>query len=103
MSCRVLQGIDVDPEHLALEVIDSVGPGGNFMASPHTLNHMRDEYFNGNGIADRKSRQKWEKEGSFNTRERAKKIAQKLLDEEEKSYIPQDAEKLIREKYSILL
>jgi hypothetical protein len=54
--------------------IDSVGPGGNFMTSPHTLEHMRDEYFNGNGITDRKSRQKWEKEGSLNTRERAKRF-----------------------------
>jgi trimethylamine--corrinoid protein Co-methyltransferase len=63
MSCRVLEGIDVDPEHLALEIIDSVGPGGNFMTSPHTLEHMRDEYCNGNGVADRKSSKKWEKEG----------------------------------------
>jgi len=103
MSCRVLKGIDVDPEHLALEVIDSVGPGGNFMASPHTLKHMRDEYFNGNGIADQKSRQKWEKEGSLNTRGRARKIAKKLLEEEERLYIPEDADKIIRERYGILL
>jgi len=103
MSCRVLKGIDVDPEHLALEVIDSVGPGGNFMTSPHTLKHMRDEYFNGNGVTDRKSRQKWEKEGSFNARERARKIAKKLLGEEKILYIPENVDKLIREKYGILL
>ena len=103
MSCRVLKGIDVDPEHLALEIIDSVGPGGNFMASPHTLEHMRDEYFNGNGIADRKSRQKWEKEGSLNTRERARKIAQKLCGEEERLYIPGYVDKAIRNRYSVLL
>lgn len=103
MSCRVLKGIDVDPEHLALEVIDSVGPGGNFMTSPHTLEHMRDEYFNGNGVADLKSRQKWEKEGSLTTRDKAKKIAQKLLEEKERLYIPENVDKLIREKYGILL
>ena len=103
MSCRVLKGIDVDPEHLALEVIDSVGPGGNFMTSPHTLEHMRDEYFNGNGVADLKSRQKWEKEGSLTTRDKAKRIAQKLLEEKERLYIPENVDKLIREKYGILL
>jgi trimethylamine--corrinoid protein Co-methyltransferase len=103
MACKVLKGIDVDPEHLALEVIDSVGPGGNFMMSPHTLEHMRDEYFNGNGVTDRKSRQKWEKGGSSNTRDRAMKIAKKLLGEEERSYIPEDVDKVIREKYRILL
>jgi len=103
MSCKVLKGIDIDTDHLALDVIDSIGPGGNFMTSPHTLEHMRDEYFQGNGITDQKSRQKWEKEGSLNTRERAKKIAQKLLDEEKRSYISEDVDKLIREKYTILL
>ncbi|MCG8618581.1 MAG: trimethylamine methyltransferase family protein, partial [Desulfobacterales bacterium] len=29
-ACKVLKGITVDEEHLALEVIDSVGAGGNF-------------------------------------------------------------------------
>ena len=103
MACKVLKGIDVDPEHLALEVIDSVGPGGNFMMSPHTLKHMRDEYFNGNGVTDRKSRQKWEEGGSLDAQERARKIAKKLLGEEERSYIPEDVDKVIREKYGILL
>ncbi|MDA3917029.1 MAG: trimethylamine methyltransferase family protein [Deltaproteobacteria bacterium] len=32
--CKVLKGMECDAEHLALEVIDSVGPGGNFMVSP---------------------------------------------------------------------
>jgi len=103
MACKVLKGIDVDPEHLALEVIDSVGPGGNFMMSSHTLKHIRGEYFNGNGVTDRKSRQKWEKGGSSNTRDRAMKIAKKLLGEGERSYIPEDVDKVIREKYRILL
>jgi len=103
MSCRVLKGIDVDPEHLALEVIDSVGPGGNFMMSPHTLEHMQGEYFNGTGVTDRKSRQKWEGGGSLDARTMARKIAQKLLGEEEKSYIAEDVDNAIRERYRILL
>ena len=103
MSCRVLKGIDVDPEHLALEVIDSVGPGGNFMTSPHTLDHMRDEYFNGNGITDRKSRQKWEKEGSLNTRERAREKAQEILATHTPEMIPPEIDARIRERFEILL
>ena len=34
MACKVLKGIEVDADHLALEVIDTVGPAGNFMMSP---------------------------------------------------------------------
>jgi trimethylamine--corrinoid protein Co-methyltransferase len=103
MSCKVLKGIDVDAEHLALEVIDSVGPGGNFMMSPHTLEHMREEYFNGNGITDRKSRQKWEKEGSLDTRARARQKAKEILAAQQPEMIPPEIDTRIRDRFQILL
>ena len=103
MSCKVLKGIDVDPEHLALEVIDSVGPGGNFMMSPHTLEHMRQEYFDGNGVTDAKGRDKWEKDGSQDAFSRAGEIAKKILARDEKPYISEDVDQAIRKKYDILL
>ncbi|HVO84511.1 MAG TPA: trimethylamine methyltransferase family protein, partial [Syntrophobacteria bacterium] len=103
MSCKVLKGIDVDPEHLALEVIESVGPGGNFMAHPHTLRHMRTEYFNGNGVTDRKSRTRWEQEGRREARDRAREIAKKILADPEASYLPTAAETAIRRRFDILL
>ncbi len=101
-ACKVLKGIEVDEEHLAMEVIDSVGPGGNFMTSPHTMKHMRSEYYNSNGVTDRKSRDRWEAEGSMDARQRALGIAKKLLSNE-KSYIPKDVDQAIREKYNIIL
>jgi len=64
---------------------------------------MRDEYFNGNGIADRKSRQKWEKEGSLNTRERARKKAQEILATHKPEMIPPEIDARIRERFDILL
>jgi len=103
MCCKVLKGIAVDAEHLALEVIDSVGPGGNFMMSPHTMAHMRKEYFQSNGVTDQKNRDKWEKDGSTDARERARAIARRILGEKEKSYIPEEAELKIREQFEILL
>jgi trimethylamine--corrinoid protein Co-methyltransferase len=39
---KVMQGIVVDDETLALDTIKSVGPGGNFLAQKHTLKHMRE-------------------------------------------------------------
>ena len=32
----------MDEESLALDVIEAVGPGGHFLAQPHTRAHMRD-------------------------------------------------------------
>ncbi|MDA3790815.1 MAG: trimethylamine methyltransferase family protein [Desulfobacula sp.] len=101
--CKVLKGIDCDAEHLALEVIDSVGPGGNFMTAPHTMTHMRTEYYNGNGVTDRKSRDKWEQDGSLDIRQRALKIAKKLLAGPKPSYLSEEVDKAIREKFNIVL
>ncbi|MBW2427353.1 MAG: trimethylamine methyltransferase family protein [Deltaproteobacteria bacterium] len=103
MSCKVLEGIPVDDEHLALEAIDEVGPGGSFITSSHTMTHMRQEYFSGNGVTDQDSREKWIAKGSQDTRTRAREIAKKILAAEEQSYIPANVEKAIRGKYDILL
>jgi len=103
MCCKILKGIDVDAEHLAVEVIDSTGPGGNFMMSPHTMAHMRKEYFQGNGVTDQKSRDKWEQDGSMDARTRARIIAHKILSEKTTSYIPDDVDQVIRERFEILL
>jgi trimethylamine--corrinoid protein Co-methyltransferase len=101
--CKVLKGIDVDAEHLALEVIDAVGPGGNFMTSPHTMAHMRTEYFHGNGVTDRKSREKWEQAGSLDIRQRALDKAKKLLANPDPAYIPEEIDRAIKERFNILL
>ena len=40
---RIMAGLEVSAETLALEVIDRVGPGGNFLAQKHTVKHFRRE------------------------------------------------------------
>jgi trimethylamine---corrinoid protein Co-methyltransferase len=99
MACKVLKGIEVDPEHLALDVIDEVGPGGNFMIHTHTLKHMRSEYYAGNGVTDCKDRRKWEQDGRLDARERARRIAKKILSATEVSYLPEAVDSVIRQKY----
>lgn len=37
-----MQGIHLDKETLALDVINEVGPGGHYLSETHTLNHFRD-------------------------------------------------------------
>jgi len=103
MSCKVLEGIPVDAEHLALEAIEEVGPGGSFIMSPHTMVHMRQEYFGGNGVSDQESREKWAEKGSLDARTRARNFAKKILAEDDTPHVSADVEKAIREKYNILL
>ena len=103
MCGKVLQGIEVDPEHLALDVIEAVGPGGSFMISDHTLDHLRSEYYLGNRITDQQNRELWEKDGALDARARGRQIAKKILAEEPKSYISPDVDQAIREEFNILL
>jgi len=42
---RFLTPMNPTTEHLAVEVIQEVGPGGHFIEHPHTLEHYRSEFF----------------------------------------------------------
>ncbi len=39
---KIMKGIKLDDEAFAMETIKSVGPGGNYLAQKHTLNHMHE-------------------------------------------------------------
>ncbi len=45
MCQRVLRGIEVDDDRLGLDVILEKGPAQDFLMEPHTLKHMRDEFY----------------------------------------------------------
>ncbi len=58
MIHKMMQGIVVDNETLALEAIANVGPGGNFLAQKHTRQHMRDLFLP--QFMDRRPYNEWE-------------------------------------------
>lgn len=103
MCCKVLKGVPVDPDHLALEVIESVGPGGNFITAEHTMDHLYSEYFHGSAVTDQRDRDTWSGDGSPDARKRAGDIARKILSAEEKPYLDAKTDQAIRKKYDILL
>jgi trimethylamine---corrinoid protein Co-methyltransferase len=55
---KVLQGIVVDDETLALDTIAAVGPGGNFLSQKHTRQHMREVFLP--QFMDRRPYNEWE-------------------------------------------
>lgn len=98
MMLRVLRGIEINERTLAEDIIRRVGPGGNFLADPHTKEHFRMEHFIPE-IFDRKTRMMWEKAGSKDVVAASKEKVQKLLREHET--VPLDGD-LLREMDSIL-
>jgi trimethylamine--corrinoid protein Co-methyltransferase len=73
---RLLKGVEVNDETLAIDVIKSVGPAGNFLANDHTALHFRNEFFIPK-VSDRWNRITWNQKGSLDTHARAHMIAEK--------------------------
>jgi trimethylamine--corrinoid protein Co-methyltransferase len=70
MVRRVLQGMPVNKDTLALDVIKEVGPLGSFLTNRHTSRFMRTELSQAN-LIDRKNVAQWEADGSTTMEERA--------------------------------
>ena len=54
-------------------------------------------------VTDERSRDLWTKHGALDTWMRARKIAKGILAAEEKTYLPNEADRTIRKKYEILI
>ncbi len=78
MALRLLKGIQVDDETLGFEAIREAGPSGNYLSSMHTVKFMRQEYFR-QTLADRQTREAWEKSGALDGRTRARQRAKEIL------------------------
>ncbi|MCF7791876.1 MAG: trimethylamine methyltransferase family protein [Victivallales bacterium] len=79
MCMRAVKGIEVNEKSLAVDVINRVGPGGNYLFDPHVTDYMETEFFY-NRVSDRKAYGSWYSEGALDTRQRALERAKKLLE-----------------------
>jgi trimethylamine--corrinoid protein Co-methyltransferase len=75
MVGRYMDGVGVDPENLAVDIIDRVGPGGHFLQEEHTLRHFRETWYS--DLFDRSILDRWIAAGSprFEDRLREKTAA----------------------------
>jgi trimethylamine--corrinoid protein Co-methyltransferase len=100
LAMRVLRGVDVTGDSLAVEAIDRVGPGGHFLTDSHTLQFMRSELFDP-PLADRQNRAAWEAAGRGDSRERATARVRTLLREHSPPPLQPAVEAAIRAKFNI--
>jgi len=75
---RILAGIRVDEEALALEVINDVGPGGHYVLENHTVEHMVHEYYYPE-LSIRSQYDTWERQGRRTMVTRARERAEQIL------------------------
>jgi len=89
MVLRALRGITADAEHIALDLIKEVGPGGDFLAQPHTVRHMRQELLLPR-LSDRQPYEDWMRAGGKDTRQRANEMAREILAAPPAQVIPEE-------------
>ncbi len=103
MAMRVVQGIEVTDETLALDTIDAVGPGGHFLMADHTLRHMRSEFYYPSTVVDRQSWDTWHQDGALDARERAREIARDILAHHRPEPLDPATESWIRERFELFI
>jgi trimethylamine--corrinoid protein Co-methyltransferase len=95
MVKRIMGGIAVDEETLALDVIADVGPGGHFLAEEHTLKHFREFWLP--ELIDRSKVDDWEAAGAKTLGDRVHEKVINLIETYDPEPIPEDVDNRLRE------
>lgn len=94
MIKRVLQGIPVNDETLAVDVIKRVGARGNFLVEEHTVRHMV-ECNSQAKLIDRTTRETWEARGARDLTAKAEEKAREILETHRVEPLPDNVAKKI--------
>lgn len=93
MALRLIKGIDVNDQTLAVDAIRRVGVGGHYLADKHTMEWFKKELLIPSDLVDRQNLNAWKKLGSKDTVQRARDIVQRILKDHKPDPLPADIEK----------
>ncbi|UCD81244.1 MAG: trimethylamine methyltransferase family protein [Desulfobacterales bacterium] len=87
---RMMEGIRVDEEHLAVDSIKRVGPGGHFLGDEHTMRHFRENWQP--DLTDRKTFDTWKSKGATSMEQRAKEKIKHILENHKPQPLPAEVD-----------
>jgi trimethylamine--corrinoid protein Co-methyltransferase len=87
------KGVVVDDETLALDVIEELGPTGNYMGHDHTIRHYKEPFYS--KLIDKNPYSVWQKRGSLTMEQRAAKMVDELLAKHQVEPLSEEAQKAI--------
>ncbi len=90
MARRVMRGIDVSDEALMLDLIDRIGPGGEFMSAKETARRCRAEIWHPD-LMDRQPWVQWEASGARTMYERVQTRLREILATHQPPPLPEGA------------
>lgn len=86
MIRRLMGGVEVSEESLAVDVIHEVGPGGYFLGNEHTLRHFKENWYP--TLLDRHNYDDWAKLGKTSLGQRANRKVRDILATHEPEPLP---------------
>jgi trimethylamine--corrinoid protein Co-methyltransferase len=78
--------VEINAETLALDLIEELGPEGNYLAADHTFEHFRDPYYS--LLADKRQYDSWLEQGGKTMEERAAEQVEAILSEHQPEPLP---------------
>ena len=90
----VVQGIPVNDETLATDVIHEIGVGKDFLSHENTYKHMRSQ--SQPKLIDRRTREDWDAAGRTDIYERAMEEVRYILENHKPDPLPEGATETIR-------
>jgi trimethylamine--corrinoid protein Co-methyltransferase len=99
MSLRIVKGIEVNEETLAVDAVHRTGPGGIYLMDDLTLRHMRDEFFYPSFVISREMRDLWRMAGKEDARRRARQVAFDFITHHAPVPIDPEIDSLIIKRY----
>jgi trimethylamine--corrinoid protein Co-methyltransferase len=78
---RIIGGVKVTEETMALDVIDQVGPGGHFLGEVHTRRHFRENWYP--TLINRTTYDTWLEDGGLTYGQRANARVKEILESHE--------------------
>ncbi|MCD6360746.1 MAG: trimethylamine methyltransferase family protein [Armatimonadetes bacterium] len=93
---RVVNGIEVNDDTLATDIIDKVGPGGNFLGEEHTIKYFKKETWYPE-LFRRDIYDNWVAEGKKTLTQRANEKVKDILENYQPEPLPQDVQKKLHD------
>ena len=90
---RFMQGVEVNDETLALDLIHQVGHKGDFLGNKHTRQYFREDWYP--NLFDRVTYEAWEKAGNKSLQERANERVEYILKNHQPEPLPVDIQQAI--------
>ena len=87
-------GVPVDDEDFALDVIEELGPTGDYLSHNHTLRHFKEPYYS--NLADKGTYSQWVERGATTMEQRAARQVDEILESHKPDPLPADIQRDIK-------